>query len=1158
MALNIKIGNIDIQFQKDWDSVKANQLVQSLQQVISAVRTLSNATGGAPPAPGVAVHELADDAGLGHFHTVEGLSPGQVLIATAENAAHFDFLRFEQIFKTDPPSFESPSEGDVITYHDGFWSAIPSTAFTLTDPGADAIVMWDVTADGGAGGLAWMFGGVGIKITAGRIAVDDTQLVHGHLLGLLADDHPQYALLAAPNTWAFLQTFAAGIIVNGPLTLNGNLEQTGQEPEAFIQNTDDAPDEGAWRMHAEPGQLILSTVSDDGSDGENWLSVTRIAERADQVNISSDSLTWNGGQVLTESAVPSIIARSSSGVGPPGMDGDPGEDGMTIPGPAGAAGAAGATGAPGFGPPGLDGADGEDLLMIPGPPGVAGAAGIAGSPGFGPPGLDGADGEDLLMIPGPVGGVGPTGLTGPPGPAVFLEADVLEGEPGAPGPPGAQGAPGSTGSQGPMGPAVFLEADVLEGEPGPPGPVGQAGPAGAPGAPGVSGVLMLVDDTAGEDGLPGPPGQQGIPGTTGAPGPAGFLMLMDGDTGDDGQPGPPGPQGIQGIQGPAGSGSGASGFEILYLGESAADEGWSGFTQPPASGAAASLTSQQIGFGSVSNLLTGSANFTWTDGTLTIKFGSGLLGATLKGNDATSATIPGPPVTIQGSLPLAGGGNSQANSTGGAVNITAGAGNTPTPATTPGGLGGAVSLTGGAGAAPNGATTGGPGGAINLTSGAGQPGITTSSSSSGAINLLTGIGGVSGDINLTTGNSSVNSGNIVMTPGTVSGAGTSQSSGGLFFTGSALSANPVGSANYTTRNISLTTGDVTVGSGTTVTEITGTISFRTGTIANSASGPSSTVGAITFTTGNNNGGSAGAITLTVGSSATSVPPALSLNGGSNSSSAQPAGAITLTGGTASGTGGATGGAVNLLGGTGSAASSAGGSINVTAGNGVLTGGNVIITCGTGSTNLGNFQLKTNGVLRLQIDGAGRYFFDAGLTAGRAGQVVKQVTAGGPPAWAGLRLLVRTGAIETRTSTVVLTNSASLQIPIDAAGTYAFHAVIYFHETTSGANGITANMNYSGTFTAPGSYVTGSLMNGSTAVVGIQPAAIVAAVGTAIPGLTLATITPLSAATPGVYVLDGTLIATAAGTLAFAFAQNSSGTNTTNVDVGSYLTVDQLA
>lgn len=171
MALNIKIGNLDIQFGQQWDQVKANQLVQSLQQVIGAVRTLSNLQNVTPPPPAIAVHELADDAGLGPFHTVQGLEANQVLVATAENAAHFDLLHFGQLFGTDPATFDAPTQGDIISYRNGFWSAITlAAALGLADPGTDAIIMWDPLANGGAGGLAWALAGAGISISSGQIS----------------------------------------------------------------------------------------------------------------------------------------------------------------------------------------------------------------------------------------------------------------------------------------------------------------------------------------------------------------------------------------------------------------------------------------------------------------------------------------------------------------------------------------------------------------------------------------------------------------------------------------------------------------------------------------------------------------------------------------------------------------------------------------------------------------------------------------------------------------------------------------------------------------------------------------------------------------------------------------------------------------------------
>jgi hypothetical protein len=300
-----RVGSLDIQFGPVWEQAKANQLVQSVQQVISAVNTLTNqvanlAAGGAGSGPvTVPPHGLVSKS-----HTVSGLSAGAVLIATGSDSFAFGVLRIDQLAQTDDTTLANPLEGDVLTFHDGFWSAEPGGMLGLSDPGANALVMWN-EADKD---FAWAIpvAGAGISLMPGQIAVNDFELTHGHLLGLLADDHPQYALIGAVNTWAFLQTFQAGITVDVGLNLNGNFEQVGQEPEWFFQNTDDSADEGSWRMHAEPGMLIFSSVNDDGSDGENWLSASRIGGIVDAVNISSNSLTWNGAQLLTTDYVPPI------------------------------------------------------------------------------------------------------------------------------------------------------------------------------------------------------------------------------------------------------------------------------------------------------------------------------------------------------------------------------------------------------------------------------------------------------------------------------------------------------------------------------------------------------------------------------------------------------------------------------------------------------------------------------------------------------------------------------------------------------------------------------------------------------------------------------------------------------------------------------------
>lgn len=174
----VKVGSLDIQFGPEWDAVKANQLVQSLQQVIGALRTLVNQASAAAPAVGVAVHDLASQVGLGADHTVAGLEANQVLIATGPTSAHFARLAFGQIAGTDSGTFLAPANGEIIAFVNGFWSAIPNT-LGLSNPGADALIMWDQAANGGLGGLVWALPGHAIKLTSGSIAVDESQLAHG-------------------------------------------------------------------------------------------------------------------------------------------------------------------------------------------------------------------------------------------------------------------------------------------------------------------------------------------------------------------------------------------------------------------------------------------------------------------------------------------------------------------------------------------------------------------------------------------------------------------------------------------------------------------------------------------------------------------------------------------------------------------------------------------------------------------------------------------------------------------------------------------------------------------------------------------------------------------------------------------------------------------
>jgi hypothetical protein len=151
------------------------------------------------------------------------------------------------------------------------------------------------------------------------------------------------------------------------------------------------------------------------------------------------------------------------------------------------------------------------------------------------------------------------------------------------------------------------------------------------------------------------------------------------------------------------------------------------------------------------------------------------------------------------------------------------------------------------------------------------------------------------------------------------------------------------------------------------------------------------------------------------------------------------------------------------------------------------------------------------------------------------------------------------AIEQRTSTTTLTNSTQLTYAIPVIGTYEFELLVFSYFTTAVTDGITANVNYSGTFTAVGSYLTGFLMNGTTTTLGIQPVEISATVNNALAGLTMATYgAGVTSAAPACHFLKGNLIATGIGTLAFAFAESTSGIDSANLGVGSYMTVTQLS
>jgi hypothetical protein len=98
-----------------------------------------------------------------------------------------------------------------------------------------------------------------------------------------------------------------------------------------------------------------------------------------------------------------------------------------------------------------------DIFAVTGATGSQGQQGVATY-------LEAEYPDETMMFPGPPGANGVAGVAGTPGPAVFLEADVIEADmfliPGLPGPQGPQGLPGTGGSG--SGSVVVIETDVVE------------------------------------------------------------------------------------------------------------------------------------------------------------------------------------------------------------------------------------------------------------------------------------------------------------------------------------------------------------------------------------------------------------------------------------------------------------------------------------------------------------------------------------------------------------------------------------------------------------------------------------------------------------------------------------------------------------------------
>lgn len=195
-------------------------------------------------------------------------------------------------------------------------------------------------------------------------------------------------------------------------------------------------------------------------------------------------------------------------------------------------------------------------------------------------------------------------------------------------------------------------------------------------------------------------------------------------------------------------------------------------------------------------------------------------------------------------------------------------------------------------------------------------------------------------------------------------------------------------------------------------------------------------------------------------------------------------------------------------------------------------------------------LYTNALLRATIDASGGLFMAGATGSGQGagtinatGVFVNGVAVGA----SGLIKAVKT-ALTARPSTTTLSNDPDLVLAIPGAGTYVIEAFVSVYNTLAATVGASYNLNYSGTFTAAS-----SIMGVATSATGPSGNALIT--GTVTTSLVAGNCGTTS---PSPLLIKATLVATGAGNLGFAWAQNSSNATATNVGAGSYITATKIA
>lgn len=277
-----QISLTQIQFGNQYDGEKARRLVDELRRLQSALNTLIGQVnelvvpGGSTE---LAEHILATTAGLGEEHTTGGLTAGQVLKAIAVDDAAFQALTFAEMAQTDPATFASPAQGEVLQFYNGYYSMRPITIGGLGDPGANALLTWGVPGDS----YVWRILGPGLVFTPGSIEIVESEITHNELDGLTdGDPHSQYPLHASAET------------ISGAWTFTARLRVEGTDAYLDLRDTSQAAGLKQWRISAE-GDLVESLVSDD----ESTLTDARRVIRTDDAVIEETIYGNDAQQVST-------------------------------------------------------------------------------------------------------------------------------------------------------------------------------------------------------------------------------------------------------------------------------------------------------------------------------------------------------------------------------------------------------------------------------------------------------------------------------------------------------------------------------------------------------------------------------------------------------------------------------------------------------------------------------------------------------------------------------------------------------------------------------------------------------------------------------------------------------------------------------------------